>query len=73
MSRIAMTIAAIFVPSVAAAHPEHFSAADFGIVHYLTDPFHVALTCAAVGLTVVVLRSLFRPSPVRVSVRGRGR
>lgn len=47
MTRIAILILALLLPSVALAHPEHASGGDFGLVHLLTDPFHVALTAGA--------------------------
>ena len=58
MSKLAITIGAILIPGAAAAHPEHGSGGDFGLVHLVTDPFHVALTAAAV-LLFLALRRLF--------------
>lgn len=60
MTRISITVAAVLLPSVAAAHPEHFSGGDFGLAHYLKDPFHVGLTCAAIFLVIVAWRSVRR-------------
>ena len=60
MSKIAITIGAFLVPGVAAAHPEHTSSWHFDVVHYLTDPFHVALTGAAVLLFLAVRWSVLR-------------
>ncbi len=70
MSKLAIAIGAILIPGVAAAHPEHASGGNFGLVHYLSDPFHVALFGAATLLVVVVRRSLFQRSLVRVALRG---
>lgn len=64
MSKIAITIGAVLVPGVGVAHPEHFSRGGFGVAHYLTDPFHVALGCAAVFFFVAALRFVRRPHPM---------
>ena len=58
MSKITVTIWAFLFPGVAAAHPEHTSGGHFDLVHYLTDPFHVALAGAAVLVFLAVRRSL---------------
>ena len=60
MTKIATTLGAVLVPGIAAAHPEHFSGGAFGIVHYLTDPFHVGLVCVASFLVISAARSLRR-------------
>jgi hypothetical protein len=60
MSKLAVTIGAVLIPGAASAHPEHASGGGFGLVHLVTDPFHVALTTAAVLLFLLVRRSLVR-------------
>ena len=60
MSKLAITIGAVLIPGAAAAHPEHASGADFGLLHFLTDPFHVALTAAAVLVLLAVRWSFLR-------------
>ena len=60
MSKIAITVGALLLPGIAAAHPEHASGGDFGLLHYLTDPFHVAWTGAAVLLFLAARRSVLR-------------
>lgn len=70
MSKLAIAIGAILFPSVAAAHPEHAAGGSFGLVHYLSDPFHVALTGAAILLMVGVWQWRFRRQPARVELRG---
>ena len=55
MTRIAISTLALLLPSVALAHPEHASGGDFGLIHLLTDPFHVALAVGA-GLAFVAMR-----------------
>lgn len=60
MTKLPISIAAILVPSVAAAHPEHSSSVAFGFVHYLTDPFHLAITGVAILLFVAASRFLGR-------------
>lgn len=56
MTRITILIVAILIPGVAAAHPQHASGGDFGLVHFLTDPFHVGLTIGA-ALAFLAVRS----------------
>ena len=60
MTRISIPIAAVLIPSVAAAHPDHFSSGAYGIAHYLTETSHVGLTGAAILLFVVASRALRR-------------
>jgi len=60
MTRISISIAVVLIPGVAAAHPEHFSSAAFGFAHYLTDPFHVGLTGAAILLSIAASRAASR-------------
>ncbi len=56
MTKIAILIIALLLPSMAAAHPQHASGGDHGLVHFLTDPFHIALTAGAVLLFVAARR-----------------
>ena len=60
MSKLAVAIGAVLIPGAAAAHPGHASGGDFGLVHFATDPFHVALTAEAILLFLAVRRSLLR-------------
>jgi len=60
MSKLAIAIGAVLIPRAAAAHPGHASSGDFGLVHFVTDPFHVVLTAATVLLFLAVRRSLLR-------------
>ncbi len=69
MSKLAIAIGAVLIPGAAVAHPGHASGGDFGLVHFLTDPFHVALTAAAVLLFLVVRRSLLRSRSMSRSAR----
>jgi len=50
MSKIWIATGIILFPSLVAAHVEHVAGDDLGLVHYLSDPVHVALTGAAVFL-----------------------
>ncbi len=54
MRKIWIATGIIFFPSLAAAHLEHVAGDDSGLVHYLLDPVHVALTGAAVFLFLTV-------------------
>ena len=69
MSKLVFTIGVVLIPSAAAAHPEHVSGGGFGLVHFVTDPFHVALTAAAVLLFLAVRRSLLRSGSMSRSAR----
>ncbi len=69
MSKLVITIGAVLIPGAAAAHPEHGSGGDFGLVHFVTDPFHVALTAAAVLLSLAVRRSLLRSRSIASRTR----
>ena len=61
MTRI-VTLATLcaLLPGVAAAHPDHASGGDFGLLHFVSDPFHVGLSAAALLLFVAARRSLQR-------------
>lgn len=39
-------------PTSASAHPDHSAVAPVGLLHYLSDPFH--LSVAVVGILVLV-------------------
>ncbi len=54
MNKLVITIGAVLIPGGAAAHPQHATGGDFGLVHFVTDPFHVALSGAAVLLFLAV-------------------
>jgi hypothetical protein len=60
MTRISTMFAILLLPGVAAAHPNHLSGGDYGLLHFVTDPFHVGMTAAAVLLFLVARRSLTR-------------
>jgi hypothetical protein len=53
MRGFAIAIGALLAPIAAAAHPDHASGGDLGLVHYLTDPFHL-WTVAFLGLGSVL-------------------
>ena len=69
MRKLAITIGAVLIPGAAAAHPEHASGGDFGLVHFVTDPFHVALTAAAILLFLAVRRSFVQSRSMSRSAR----
>ena len=54
MSRLVITIGAVLIPGAAVAHLDHATSGDFGLVHFVTDPFHLALTGAAILLFLAV-------------------
>ena len=69
MRKLVITIGAVLIPGAAAAHAEHASGGDLGLVHLVTDPFHVVLTAAAVLLFLAVRRSLLRSRSMNRSAR----
>ncbi len=60
MTKFSVVIGAALVPGVAFAHPGHAAGGAWDLGHYLTDPFHLALTVGAVLLVLGVRRSLRR-------------
>lgn len=73
MSKLAVAVGAVLMPGAAAAHPGNASGGDFGLVHFVTDPFHVALTAAAILLFLAVRRSLLRHRSMSRTARSRTR
>ena len=69
MSKLATTIGAVLVPGAAAAHPDHVSGGGLGLVHLVTDPFHLVLTAAAVLLFLAARGSLLRSRSMSRSAR----
>jgi hypothetical protein len=55
MRRFAISIVAALAPIPASAHPDHSAGGAVGLVHYLTDPFHVAASLVTIGAVVLVL------------------
>jgi hypothetical protein len=53
MREFAIAVGALLAPTTAAAHPDHVPGGDFGLVHHLTDPFHL-WTAALIGLGVAL-------------------
>ena len=56
MKKISFTTAAMLFPTIASAHPDHFSLPASSAVHFLTDPFHVGLVSALVAGLVIAWR-----------------
>ena len=69
MSKLAITLGAVLIPRAAVAHPNHVSGGDLGLVHFVTDPFHVALTAAAALLFLALRRWLVRSPAMSRSAR----
>lgn len=55
MRSVALSIVAALVASPASAHPDHGSGGAVGLAHYVTNPFHVAMTLVALGVVVLAL------------------
>ena len=56
MPKLTITVlGSLLLPGVAIAHPGH--EVEFGLVHYLTDPFHAGagILVVAIGVFLVVL------------------
>jgi hypothetical protein len=66
MKKLAIVLGTTLLPGVALAHPDHASGGHFGLVHFLTDPFHLGLTAAAVGLFLVARRQLLRRRQAKI-------
>ena len=59
MTRLMILMAAFLGPGVAAAHPDHITGGTHGFGHYLTDPFHIAISATAVLLFLAARRYFF--------------
>ena len=68
MTRSMILMAVVFGSSIAAAHPDHASGGSHGVAHYLSDPFHIAISATAVLFFFAARRYFTRRRPVR-SVR----
>jgi hypothetical protein len=63
--KLALAAFSLLVPGSALAHPDHVSGGDYGLTHLLTDPFHLLLAIAVVGLVLAVRWRVRRPASVR--------
>ena len=54
MSKIWIATGTVLFPGIAVAHLDHVAGDDFGLVHYLSDPVHIALAGTAVLLFATV-------------------
>jgi hypothetical protein len=68
MTRIAVSLGALLVPGLAAAHPDH-THGDFGFAHLFGDPFHVASLAAAALLGLLLWRATRRRGEARARHR----
>jgi len=68
MLRTLTLIVATLLPSVAVAHPNHAGAGDFGVLHFVTDPFHVGLSGAAILLVFAARRAMLRQRASRADL-----
>lgn len=60
MKNLATTLGIALAPGVALAHPDHLADGGYGLAHLLTDPYHLALSVAAVAAFVVLRRAAAR-------------
>ncbi len=60
MTRSMILIAVVFGASIAAAHPDHASGGTHGVAHYVSDPFHIAISATAVLLFFAARRYFTR-------------
>lgn len=67
MTKTALLIVGVLLPGVALAHPEHVSGAGVGLLHYVTDPFHVGLAALAIGVALMTRPLLRRHARRRTS------
>lgn len=59
MTRLAIPALLSLFPALAAAHPDHLGSEPTGLVHLLTDPFHLGVTLI-VGIPLVWLVARLR-------------
>ncbi len=55
MRRSAISIVAALATTPASAHPDHSAGGTAGLVHYVTDPFHIATALLTIAAGVLVL------------------
>ena len=60
-----ITTLVALAPSAALAHPDHFSSGSHGLLHVLTDPFHLAMAAGAILAAVFVARRVRAESKIR--------
>lgn len=53
--KTALTLLALCVPVLAIAHPDHSAETGFNLVHFLTDPFHLAAAALVASPFVVAV------------------
>ena len=68
MRALVPMLTATLVPALAHAHPDHAGSAAVGVVHYLSDPFHLA-TYAICATAAVVLGAAWQRKRSPVSER----
>jgi len=59
MTRLAIPALLSLFPALAAAHPDHLGSEPTGLVHLLTDPFHLGVTLIA-GVPLIWLARRLR-------------
>ena len=69
MKRIAFVVGGVLAPGIATAHPDHASSGAFGLVHYLSDPFHLALAGAFALVCLTLRRRAAQRQPVQFRSR----
>ena len=50
MKNPALIVAVLVIPGAASAHPDHLTEVSAGLMHLLTDPFHLSLMVVVTGL-----------------------
>lgn len=60
MTRIMTSVGVFAAPGMAMAHPQHAVSESYGLVHLVTDPFHVSMSLAAVASFLLLRRLMLR-------------
>ncbi len=71
MTRAAITIGTILIPTAAGAHPGHSSGGTYSLIHYLSDPFHLWSGLIAVGVPLLMVAAWWAGPRLSVLVRQR--
>ena len=50
----------ILVPTAVSAHPDHLAGAPVGLLHHLSDPFHISMAAAGVLFLASIVGGLWR-------------
>ena len=55
MRNLVSFIGWILTASAVSAHPEHAGSDGVGLLHYVTDPFHIATGVLTIGVALLII------------------